>query len=175
MEVLQDLRSRGVTQMDLLVTDGHDGWLTALAALFTAAPRQRGVVQKQRNARKAIPKRAQHAIATAPAGIWTSPTREEALTQLAAFKGPYGQLSPEAVRSLMEDEEHLLTLYAFPPVMHRSIRTTTAMESFFRNVRQRTDPIDTWTTETRCLTTVGRHARASGSQNSRELTAEFRS
>jgi transposase-like protein len=54
----------------------------------------------------------------------------------------------------MEDEAHLLTFYDFPQVMHRYIRTTNAIESFFSNVRQRTDPIDTFTTETSCLTIV---------------------
>jgi transposase-like protein len=65
-----------------------------------------------------------------------------------------GVLPPEAVRSLCEDEEHLLTFYAFPQVMHRYIRTTNAIESFFSNVRQRTDQIDAFTTETSCLTIV---------------------
>jgi hypothetical protein len=41
----------------------------------------------------------------------------------------YRQRYPEAVRSLCEDEEHLLTFYAFPPVMHRYIRSTNAIES----------------------------------------------
>ena len=54
----------------------------------------------------------------------------------------------------MEDEEHLLTFYAFPAVMHRYIRSTNAIESFFSNVRQRTDQIDAFTTETSCLTIV---------------------
>ena len=36
----------------------------------------------------------------------------------------------EATRSLCEDEEHLLTIYAFPPVIHRSIHGTNAIESF---------------------------------------------
>ncbi len=54
----------------------------------------------------------------------------------------------------MEDEEHLLTFYTFPPVMHRYIRSTNAIESFFSNVRQRTDQIDAFTTETSCLTIV---------------------
>src|SRR5207248_1329380 len=44
--------------------------------------------------------------------------------------------------------------YAFPQVMHRYIRTTNAIESFFSNVRQRTDQIDAFTTETSCLTIV---------------------
>jgi putative transposase len=39
--VLQDLRTRGATQMDLIVTDGHDGRLSAVKELFGASPRQR--------------------------------------------------------------------------------------------------------------------------------------
>jgi putative transposase len=61
---------------------------------------------------------------------------------------------PEAVRSLSEDEEHLLTFYAFPPVMHRYIHSTNAIESLFSNVRGRTDQIDAFTTETSCLTII---------------------
>lgn len=34
------------------------------------------------------------------------------------------------------------------------IRTTNAIESFLRNVRQRTDQMDAFTTETSCLTSV---------------------
>jgi transposase-like protein len=66
----------------------------------------------------------------------------------------YQKRYPEAIRSLCEDEDHLLTFYDFPPVMHRYIRSTNAIESFFSNVRQRTDQIDAFTTETSCLTIV---------------------
>ncbi|HEX6479633.1 MAG TPA: transposase [Ktedonobacteraceae bacterium] len=38
--------------------------------------------------------------------------------------------------------------------MHRHIQTTNAIEGFFSNVRQRTDQIDTFTTEMSCLTIV---------------------
>ena len=154
MDLLQDLRTRGVTEVDLIVTDGHDGLLAAVSTLFTATLRQRCVVHKQRNVMNAIPKREQNSVATEVSGIWKSVTKEEALTQLEAFKGKYRQRYPEAVRSLMEDEEHLLSFYAFPPVMHRYIRTTNAIESLFSNVRQRTDQIDAFTTETSCVTIV---------------------
>jgi transposase-like protein len=96
MEVLQDLRTRGATQMDLIVTDGHDGLLAALAALFTATPRQRCVVHKQRNVMNAIPKREQNTVTAELTGIWKSLTKEEALTQLAAFKGKYRQRYPRS-------------------------------------------------------------------------------
>jgi putative transposase len=39
--LLHDLRSRGATHIDLIVTDGHDGLLAAVSQLFSATPRQR--------------------------------------------------------------------------------------------------------------------------------------
>jgi transposase-like protein len=41
LSLLQDLRTRGATQMDLIVTDGHEGLLAAVSDLFAATPRQR--------------------------------------------------------------------------------------------------------------------------------------
>jgi putative transposase len=76
------------------------------------------------------------------------------LTQLAAFKARYAVRYPEAVRCLAEDEEHLLTFYEFPATMHRHIQSTNAIESLWSLVRQRTDRIDVFTTETSCLTIV---------------------
>ena len=152
--LLQDLRNRGVSQIDLIVTDGHDGLLAAVVSLFSATLRQRCLVHKQRNVLNAVPKREQQEVSTELAGIWKQEKKEDALLNLAAFKAKYRQRYPEAVRSLCEDEEHLLTFYAFPPVMHRYIRSTNAIESSFSNVRQRTDQIDAFTTETSCLAIV---------------------
>lgn len=152
--LLQDLRNRGVSEIDLLVTDGHDGLLAAVSTLFPATLRQRCLVHKQRNVMSAIPKREQQEVSTELAGIWKQENKEQALLNLAAFKAKYQKRYPEAIRSLSEDEEHLLTFYAFPPVMHRYIRSTNAIESLFSNVRQRTDQIDAFTTETSCLTIV---------------------
>jgi putative transposase len=154
LSVLQDMRTRGATQVDLLVTDGHDGLLAAVGELFAAPPRQRCLVHKQRNVLNAIPRREREEVQAELSGIWKQETKEDALINLKAFKAKYAQRYPEAVRSLVEDEEHLLTFYAFPPAMHRHIQTTNAIESLFSNVRQRTDQIDVFTTETRCLTIV---------------------
>jgi len=152
--LLQDLRSRGATQIDLIVSDGHEGLLAAVSDLFSATPRQRCLLHKQRNILSAIPRRERADVQAELVGIWQQPTKQEALTQLAAFKAKYSQRYPEALRSLAEDEEHLLTFYAFPAAMHRHIQTTNAIESLFSNVRQRTDQIDVFTTETSCLAIV---------------------
>jgi len=44
--VLQDLRTRKLQQVDLILSDGHDGLLAAVSALFTATPHQRCLVHK---------------------------------------------------------------------------------------------------------------------------------
>jgi putative transposase len=152
--LIQDLRKRGATQIDLIVTDGHDGLLAAVSALFSSTPRQRCLVHKQRNVLSAIPRRERGEVQAELVGIWGQPNKQEAMVQLAAFKAKYSKRYPEAVRSLAEDEEHLLTFYEFPQAMHRSIQTTNAIESLFSNVRQRTDQIDVFTTEMSCLAIV---------------------
>jgi putative transposase len=76
--LLQDLRTRGVNEIDLVVTDGHDGILTALTALFPTTARQRCVVHKQRNVMNAIPHREQKEVAAELSGIWKAGSHEEA-------------------------------------------------------------------------------------------------
>jgi putative transposase len=82
--LLQDLRTRGATQMDLIVTDGHEGLLAAISALFSATPRQRCVVHKQRNVLNAIPHRERKEVATELAGIFKQEKKEDAQLNLAA-------------------------------------------------------------------------------------------
>ncbi len=82
--LLQDLRSRGATHIDLIVTDGHDGRLSAVSDLFAATPRQRCLVHKQRNVLNAIPRRERGEVQAELVGIWEQPTKQEALTQLMA-------------------------------------------------------------------------------------------
>src|SRR5205807_6713653 len=77
--LLQDLRTRGATQVDLIVTDGHEGLLAAVKELFTATPRQRCLVHKQRNVLNAIPRRERSEVQAELVGIWGQPTKPEAL------------------------------------------------------------------------------------------------
>lgn len=152
--LLQDLRNRGVKEIDLLVTDGDTDLLSAITHLFPAARRQHCLVQKQRHVMSTIPKRERQGVITDLKGIWMCQKEEEARVNLAAFKAKYHKRYPEAVRSLSEDEEHLLTFYAFPKVMHPYIRSTNAIESLFSKVRKLTDQSDAFPTEMSCLAIV---------------------
>ncbi len=68
--LLQDLRTRGATQIDLIVTDGHDGLLAAVKELFAATPSPRCLLHKQRNVLSAIPRRERGDIQAELIGIW---------------------------------------------------------------------------------------------------------
>ncbi len=76
--LLQDQCTRGVSEVDLIVTDGHNGLLAAVSALFPATPRQRCLVHKQRNVMNAIPKREHQEVATELTGIWKQEKKEDA-------------------------------------------------------------------------------------------------
>ncbi len=108
-----------------------------------------------------IPRRERGAVQAELVGIWDQTTKQEALTQLAAFTAKYSKRYPEAVRSLAEEAEKTFTFYEFPASMYRHIQTTNAIESLFSNVRQRTDQIDVFTTETSCLAIVWPLSRTS--------------
>src|SRR5437763_14801271 len=96
--LLHDLRRRGATHIDLIVSDGHDGLLAAVSQLFSATPRQRCLLHKQRNVLNAIPRRERSQVQTELVGIWNQPSKQEALTELAAFNAKYSKRYPEAVR-----------------------------------------------------------------------------
>jgi putative transposase len=113
-----------------------------------------GRSHKQRNVLNAIPRRERGEVQAELVGIWKQANKQEAVAQLEAFKAKYGKRYPEAVRSLAEEEEKTLTFYEFPTALHRHIQTTNAIESLFSNVRERTDQIDVFTTETSCLAIV---------------------
>jgi putative transposase len=82
--LLQDLRHRGATEVDLIVTDGHEGLLAAVSSLFTATLRQRCLIHKQRNVLNAIAHRERQEVATELVGIWKQEKKEDALVNLAA-------------------------------------------------------------------------------------------
>jgi len=57
----------------------------------------------------AIAHRERKEVSMESAAIFKQEQKEEAVLNLAAFKAKYQKRYPEAIRSLCEDEEHLLT------------------------------------------------------------------
>jgi transposase-like protein len=111
----QDVRKRGATQIDLIVTDGHDGLLAAVSELFTAPPSLRCLVRHPAHYPQCYPQartrgdtsRTCRHLESADKDRGCCATVSEHSRSIASAIG-------EAVRSLTEDEEHLLTFYEFP-------------------------------------------------------------
>lgn len=152
--ILNEVRDRGVEKVDVIVSDGHKGLTSACDKLFTATPRQRCLVHKERDLMPAFPIRVHPQIRTELEAIWSQPDKAQAREYLAAFRARYVKEYPNAIASLEDEVEKTFTFYDFPAVLHRYIRTTNAIESMFSQVRDRTDKVETFTTEPSCLTLV---------------------
>jgi transposase-like protein len=74
----------GQQRSRFFVTDGHDGLLAAVSSLFTATPRQRCLVHKQRNVMNAIPHRERQEVTVELQGIWKHEKKEDAILNLEA-------------------------------------------------------------------------------------------
>ena len=70
--------------------------------------------------------------------MYMSPTREEALKAYEHFIKVYEAKYPQAVKTLVKDEEDLFSFYNFPARHWIHIRTTNPIESTFATVRLRT-------------------------------------
>jgi transposase-like protein len=109
-------------------------------------------LHKWRNLEKCCPaharrelKRDYDAIAYAKSGL-------AACEAYAAFVKKWTTLCPQAVKSLEEAGEKLLTFYAFPKAMWKSLRTTNSIENLSREFRRRTKTQALFSTEEAAVT-----------------------
>ena len=66
---------------------------------------------------------------------------------MKAFVTTWRKLCPAVARSLEEAGERLLTVYAFPKPMWKSLRTTNSIENLNREFRRRTQTQASFSTE----------------------------
>jgi transposase-like protein len=139
LEVLRDLRARGVQEAPLLaIGDGALGFWSALTEVYPATRQQRCWVHKTANVLNEFPKRLQSKAKAALQDIWMAETREAAEQAWQVFVRNYQAKYPKAVEKLQKDRDVLLTFYDFPAEHWRHIRSSNAIESTFATVRQRT-------------------------------------
>jgi transposase-like protein len=135
--LFEQLTQRGVQQVDLWITDGHQAMLNALTAKFSDSARQRCIHHKMKNVLGYVPKRQQPAVMAELHTIFFQKNRLAADQQLAAFCLKYAPTYPSAVDCLQRDLEACLTFYAFPAAHWRTIRTSNPIERLFEEVKKR--------------------------------------
>jgi putative transposase len=136
-DLLADLKTRGVQQVDLWVTDGQPAMLNALARQFPGTPRQRCIQHKIQNVLGYIPKQQHARIGPELKALFYQPQRAAADQAVEAFCAKYAQVYPTAIECLRRDLEACLAFYAFPANHWRTIRTTNVIERLFEEVKRR--------------------------------------
>jgi transposase-like protein len=136
LDLLRDLRDRGMTAPEVAVGDGALGFWAALAQVFGSTRTQKCWVHKVANVLAALPKRLHADAKTALAEIYTAETRAAAVDAAAEFAKQF-KAHPKATAKITGDLDMLLTFYDYPVEHHKHLRTTNVIESTFATVRLR--------------------------------------
>ncbi len=136
-DLLDNLKARGVQQVELWITDGNKAMLNAIQKKFPAARRQRCIKHKMDNVLAYVPKKQHEAIRAELKAIFYQESREKAEQELAAFIAKYESLYPSAIACLQRDLEACLTFYDFPREHWKYLRTTNIIERLFNEVKRR--------------------------------------
>jgi len=137
MKVFNDLKTRGVADILIAVTDGLKGMPEALAAVFPATTLQTCIVHLMRNSLDYASWKERKALAAAIRPIYTAPSAEAALAELDAFEqGSWGKKFPTVVAAWRRAWERVIPFFAFPPAVRKVIYTTNAIESINARLRK---------------------------------------
>lgn len=137
MKVFNDLKTRGVGDILIAVTDGLKGMPEALAVVFPATTLQTCIVHLIRNSLDYASWKDRKLLAAAIRPIYTAASAEAAEAELDAFeRGPWGQKFPTVVAAWRRAWSHVIPFFAFPPQIRRVIYTTNAIESINSQLRK---------------------------------------
>jgi putative transposase len=137
MKVFNDLKTRGVGDILIAVTDGLKGMAEALGAVFPATTLQTCIVHLIRNSLDYASWKDRKALAAAIKPVYTAPSAEGALAELHAFEeGPWGQKFPTVVAAWRRAWDKVIPFFAFPAHIRRVIYTTNAIESVNARLRK---------------------------------------
>ena len=137
MKVFNDLKTRGVQDILIAVTDGLKGMPEALAAVFPATTLQTCIVHLIRNSLDYANWKHRKLLAAALKPIYTAPNAELAEAELDAFEqGPWGKQFPTVVAAWRRAWGHVIPFFAFPPQIRRVIYTTNVIESVNSRLRK---------------------------------------
>jgi putative transposase len=137
MKVFNDLKTRGVGDILIAVTDGLKGMSEALAVVYPLTTLQTCIVHLMRNSLEYASWKERKALAVAIRPIYTAVSAESAEAELSAFEaGPWGQKFPTVAASWRRAWPNVIPFFAFPPAVRRVIYTTNALESVNARVRK---------------------------------------
>lgn len=140
-QFLRSLVARGLTGVELVISDAHQGLKTALTKVLHDVSWQRCRVHFMRNVLAHVPKVDKSMAAAAIRTIFAQPHAEAAHEQLAEVAKAMQTRWSAAAEVLLAGEDEVLTYMAFPRDHWRRIYSTNPLERLNREVKRRTDVV----------------------------------
>jgi putative transposase len=136
MQVLNDLKTRGVADILICCVDGLKGFPEAIEAIFPKTTVQTCIVHLIRASLRYVPRRDREQVARDLKPIYIAKDADQAQAELEAFDEKWGQRFPVITQTWLNAWEHVIPFLAFPEEVRRVIYTTNAIEALNRQLRK---------------------------------------
>ena len=148
---LQSLVDRGLTGVELIISDAHVGLQAARKAVFSGVPWQRCQFHLQQNASQYVPRQGmKREVAEDIRAIFNAPDRAQAEVQLRKTVEKYAQCASKLADWLEGNIPEGLTVFSFPVDHRRRIRTVNSLERVCLEIRRRTRVAGIFPNEASC-------------------------
>lgn len=138
---LKGLRARGLTGVELVISDHHLGLKQAIAAVFVGASWQRCRVHFMRNVLSKVPKASAEMVAAAIRTVFAQPDAAHVCSQLDEVARMLDAKFPDVATMLRDSAEDLLAFTAFPGAHWRKIWSTNPLERINGEIKRRTNVV----------------------------------
>ena len=138
---LRRLVERGLSGVELVISDDHQGLKAAIAEELPGSSWQRCRSHFLRNLLTKVPKSAQDLVATLVRSIFAQPGRDEVWAQQERVIEQLRARFPNAAEMLEDAAEDILAFSAFPKATWRQIWSNNPQERLNREIRRRTDVV----------------------------------
>lgn len=136
---LQDLQTRGLHGIELIISDAHAGLKAAKKAIFPSIPWQRCQFHLQQNAQGYVPKKSlKEQVAFDIRSIFNAPSMGEAERLLKLTSQKYEKEAPDLARWMLDNLSEGFTVFTFPISHWRRLRTSNIAERLNREIKRRT-------------------------------------
>ena len=138
---LRGLVARGLSGVQLVISDAHEGLKSAIAAVLPGASWQRCRTHFMRNLLAKVPKAAQGMVAGLVRTVFDQPDQASVRNQFDAVLAKMLEQFPDASQLLSDAEEEILAFAVFPKEHWKQIWSNNPQERLNKEVRRRTDVI----------------------------------
>lgn len=136
-EFFESLKSRGLRDVDIVISDAHTGLLEAIRECFPGSSWQRCQAHFTRNIIDKCPKKYQSGLASELKDMFNASTIKESRALKESIYDEYIDVAPEAMTLLDSGFEDSMSVMALPSKYRTAIRTSNIIERENRELRRR--------------------------------------